>query len=126
MNTDYKDRNHKKWMGLKYAVQGVKHVFQTEKNFKTHFSMSIIVIILGFFLRVSLVEWAVLFTIMALVISLEMINSSIERIMDYLSPEWHSIVGDIKDIAAGAVLLAAVSSIIIGCLIFLPKLIALF
>ncbi|MCP3030350.1 diacylglycerol kinase family protein [Halobacillus sp. A1] len=119
MSMDYKGR---KLIGLRHALRGIQQVFRKERNLKIHLIISVVVIFFAAFLDVSLMEWAVLFGIIALVISLEMINSSIERVMDYLAPEWHASVGEIKDIAAGAVLVAAISSIIIGCIIFLPKL----
>ncbi|GGF07661.1 diacylglycerol kinase [Halobacillus andaensis] len=123
MNSDYKGR--KKWIGLSYALNGLKEAVREERNLKIHLIISFFVIVCSAWFQITAIEWIVLILIMALVISLEMINSSIERVMDFLAPEFHSSIGIIKDIAAGAVLIAAGSSIVIGLIIFLPKVMVL-
>ncbi|WP_101844322.1 diacylglycerol kinase family protein [Halobacillus sp. Marseille-P3879] len=124
MNSDYKGR--KKWIGLSFAINGIIAAFRNERNLRIHLIISIIVVVFGGIFKVSSLEWALLVLTIALVITLEMINSSIERVMNYLAPEVHHLVGAIKDIAAGAVLIAAISSIIIGFIIFLPKFMVMF
>ncbi|MCP3025643.1 diacylglycerol kinase family protein [Halobacillus sp. A5] len=124
MNSDYKGR--KKWIGLSNAFNGVKAAFQEERNLRIHGVIGFTAIILGLILRISPLEWTALILTIALVITLEMINSSIERVMNYLAPEVHPLIGAIKDIAAGAVLIAAISSIIIGFIIFIPKIMVMF
>ncbi|MFG6148483.1 diacylglycerol kinase family protein [Halobacillus sp. B23F22_1] len=123
MNSDYK--GHKKWIGLSYAFNGLKEAVREEKNLKIHLFISFLVILCSAWFQITAIEWIVLILIMALVITLEMINSSIERIMDFLAPEFNPLIGTIKDIAAGAVLIAAGSSIVIGLIIFLPKVMVL-
>ncbi|MFD1018794.1 diacylglycerol kinase family protein [Thalassobacillus hwangdonensis] len=123
MSSDLKGNNSNKgWIGFRVACAGIILVIRNERNFRIHLVAGAIVIIAGLLLRVSLLEWTVLLLTIAMVLSLEMINTSIERVMNHLSPEFHPAVGAVKDVAAGAVLVAAIFSIIIGMIIFLPKL----
>ncbi|WP_173916106.1 diacylglycerol kinase family protein [Halobacillus sp. Marseille-Q1614] len=125
MSTDLNARKRKYKIGFNHAFNGLKEVYRKEGNFKIHILAAVLAVLLGVVLKVSLIEWTVLTVIIVLVFALEMVNTSIERIMDYLAPERHPLVGEIKDIAAGAVLIAALGSVIIGCLIFIPKLMEL-
>lgn len=122
MSSDSNEAKKKKLIGFSFAFQGLWEVLKTERNFRIHLSVSAIVVLAGLLLDLAAWEWVAVITIMAMVIILEMINSVIERIMDFLSPEQHPLVGEIKDISAGAVLVAALASVIIACIIFLPKL----
>ncbi|KGP90501.1 diacylglycerol kinase [Pontibacillus chungwhensis BH030062] len=122
MSSGSNETKKKKLIGFSFAFQGVWKVLKTERNFRIHLSVSAIVVLAGLLFDLAAWEWVAVTTIMAMVIILEMINSVIERIMDFLSPEHHPLVGEIKDISAGAVLVAALASVIIACIIFLPKL----
>ncbi|GGD04548.1 diacylglycerol kinase family protein [Pontibacillus salipaludis] len=122
MSSGSNETKKKKLIGFSFAFQGLWEVLKTERNFRIHLSVSAIVVLAGLFFDLAAWEWVAVITIMAMVIILEMINSVIERIMDFLSPEQHPLVGEIKDISAGAVLVAALASVIIACIIFLPKL----
>ncbi|QSS98995.1 diacylglycerol kinase family protein [Pontibacillus sp. ALD_SL1] len=122
MSSGSNETKKKKLIGFSFAFQGVWEVLKTERNFRIHITVSAIVVLAGFLFDLAAWEWVAVTTIMAMVIILEMINSVIERIMDFLSPEHHPLVGEIKDISAGAVLVAALASVIIACIIFLPKL----
>ncbi|MFQ3542736.1 diacylglycerol kinase family protein [Halobacillus rhizosphaerae] len=125
MNSDSRDPK-KKSIGFRFAWNGIMEVARTERNFRIHLLAAGLVVAAGLVLSISLVEWAVLFTIIPLVLALEMVNSSIERVLNYLAPEIHPLVGIMKDISAGAVLIASLSSVIIALLIFLPKFLNLF
>ena len=103
-----------------HAVAGIVTASK-EQNLRFHLLSAIIVIIAGILTGLSLTEWMVLTIIMALVIGAELINTAIERVVDLSSPEIHPLAKDAKDIAAGAVLVFAVASVIIGLLVFLPK-----
>jgi undecaprenol kinase len=103
-----------------YAVVGIITASK-EQNLRFHLLSAMIVIITGIYTGLSLTEWIILTIVMALVIGAELINTAIERIVDLASPEIHPLAKDAKDIAAGAVLVFAVASVIIGLLIFLPK-----
>lgn len=103
-----------------YAFAGIR-VAAKEQNFRVHLIAVVLVIIAAAITRVSAVEWLVLVLTMTLVLSLEMINSAIEHVVDLATAEIHPLAKLAKDIAAGAVLIAAGASVIIGLIIFIPK-----
>jgi len=112
-----------KFLGsLKNARRGVKLAFAEEPNLRIHTAVALIVIVFGYFLQVSNTEWFVLILTMALVICLEMVNSIFERAIDMIQPSVNSYIKDIKDMMAATVLVAATASVIIGLIIFVPKL----
>lgn len=108
---------------FKYAFEGIKTTFQTEKNMKIHIAIMIFVIILGFLLKISSLEWIACLILFALVISAEMFNTVIETTVDLITKEKNELAKKAKDIAAGAVLVTAIFSAIIGLIIFVPKII---
>jgi len=116
-NFSFKKRLH----SFKYAFNGMGYIFKTQHNSLIHLFSAIAVFALGFILKVSLIEWCILVFAIGLVITAELINTSIEYLVDLCSPEYHEKAGKAKDIAAGAVLVTAIISIIIGLIIFLPK-----
>ncbi|WP_126344103.1 diacylglycerol kinase [Kurthia zopfii] len=105
---------------FKYALEGILSAMK-EQNFKFHLLAVVIVIIASVWTGISMVEWLVVISIMTLVLSLEMMNSAIEKVVDLVTTEIHPLAKLAKDLAAGAVLIAAIASVIIGCIIFLPK-----
>ncbi|MDX2301192.1 MAG: diacylglycerol kinase family protein [Microscillaceae bacterium] len=104
-----------------YAYRGVMHCLKTQHNAWIHLFISFWVIFFGFFFNISALEWAVLVLAMGLVLAAETFNTAIEEFVDWLSPQLHPKAGLVKDIASGAVLLAAISASLVGLLIFLPK-----
>lgn len=116
----------KKGIGFSFAWNGLIQIIKLEKNIKIHFFITVLVLCAGVFFHVSLMEWTILVLVVGFVLVTEIINSVIERVMDYLNPEIHPSAKLIKDISAGAVLLSAIISIVIGLIIFLPKCIELF
>lgn len=88
---------------------------------RIHLFSAVIVVIAGVLTGISITEWLVLIITIALVIGSEMINTAIEAVVNLASPEYHPLAKQAKDVAAGAVLVFAVASVIIGLLIFLPK-----
>ena len=109
-----------------YAGRGIKTVFTSEANMKIHLVIAAGVIICGFAFKINATEWSLCLLCMALVIGGEMMNTAIENVVDLASPEFHPLAGKAKDIAAGAVLICAIISVIIGLLIFAPKIWCLF
>lgn len=109
-------------LSFKYAVEGIFSAIKTEPNLKIHFIIVLIVILLGWFFMISTLEWIIVITMMGLVISLELTNTAIEAMIDYLIPNIHPVAKKVKDISAGAVLIASISALIIGLLVFLPYL----
>ena len=104
-----------------FALQGVRQVFTTEANMKIHLVFTVLVIICGFIFEISATEWMFCFLSFGLVISMEMMNTSIEKYVDLIKPEYNIDAGKAKDIAAGAVLISALFAAIVGLIIFVPK-----
>ena len=103
-----------------YAYNGIRSAL-SEQNMRIHFISAITVIIAGLLTGLAINEWLIIILVITLVIGAEMINSAIESVVDLSSPEIHPLAKQAKDIAAGAVLVFAIASVIIGLLIFLPK-----
>ncbi len=104
-----------------YAMNGIRLVFGKEPNMNIHLVFVVLVVVCGFIFHISITEWIVCALCFGLVISLEMVNSAIERLVNMVSPERQPQAGAIKDIAAGAVLVAAICAAIVGLVIFVPK-----
>lgn len=112
-------------LSFKYAFKGVFYVIRTQTNMRIHLILTLVALFLGWFLKINKIEWLFITLAIFAVLVSEMINTAIEEIMDLLYPKFNTKVGIIKDIAAGVVLLFAVFAIIIGVIIFLPKIINL-
>lgn len=121
------NHSHKKFSfarrikSFKYAFNGLKIVFREEHNARIHLFVSLIVIICGFVFKISIQEWIIVCFAIGLVISMEIINSAIENLSNFVSQEYHDLIKKVKDLSAAAVLISVVSSVIAGLLIFLPK-----
>ena len=105
---------------FEHAIEGIRTAFREERNMKCHIAALIAVTLLGFFTGLSAMEWALLVFCFGLVIGAEMINTAIERTVDLAMPHRHPLAKGAKDIAAGAVLVAAMVSVVVGTLIFIP------
>lgn len=106
---------------FQFAFYGIKELIR-ESHFKIHLIATGIVIIFGILFRINSLEWAVVWLSIGAVLTAEAINSAIETVCDLIMPSRHPLVKKIKDISAGAVLLAAGSAVAAGLFIFLPKL----
>lgn len=106
-----------------YAFQGIWSSFKSERNMKIHVFIMILVVLLGIFLHISVTEWMICVILFALVIGAELFNTSIEAVVDMISLEKSSQAKLAKDVSAGAVLVFAIASIIVGLIIFVPKII---
>ena len=104
-----------------YAFRGLNVFFRSAGNVRVHMLMTILVISGGFYYKINRSDWEILLICIGAVLSAEAFNTSIEWLMDHVSPEYHERAGQVKDIAAGAVLIVAITSAIIGCMIFIPK-----
>jgi diacylglycerol kinase (ATP) len=104
-----------------YAGKGIRSVFRSEANMKIHIIVATLVLICGFLFKISLTEWMLCLLCFGLVLGAEMMNTSIENVVNLVSPDQNPLAGKAKDAAAGAVLICAVFSAIIGLLIFIPK-----
>ena len=108
---------------IKFAIEGWWYVITTQKNTWVHSVVSILVIAMGFWLRLSLVNWAVIVLTIAFVWVVEAINTALEVLTDLLSPEYSHLAKASKDVSAAAVLIAAAASVVIGLLILGPPLV---
>jgi undecaprenol kinase len=126
MSMDSKDKNInlvKLFKSFTFALNGMIHVFRTEQNMRIHMIAALITLILAYILSIPKYEVIILLILIGIVISLEMINTSIERIVDLVSSEYHPLAKQAKDVAAGSVLVFSMIAVIIGFLIFLKPLI---
>ena len=109
-----------------YAFKGIGRTIRDERNIKIHLLATVLVVAFGFFLHISIAEWMICLILFGLVISLELVNTAIEATVDLVTEERKPLAGKAKDAAAGAVLVSAIMAAVIGSIIFLPKLAALF
>jgi diacylglycerol kinase len=105
-----------------FALQGANQFFSRQRNAKIQTVMGITAIALGFIVSITPYQWLLVLFCIGLVISLEMINSAIEIFCDMVTIDFHPKIKIIKDVAAGAVLVASIASLIIGLIIFIPAL----
>lgn len=111
---------------FKYAFTGIITSFKTERNMKIHILVMILVIIAGIILKVSILDWIILVIMFGLVISAELFNTAIETVVDMITKEKNEKAKIAKDVAAGAVLILAITSVIVGLIIFIPRIIIFF
>ncbi len=105
-----------------FAFAGIGWMVRTQRNAQVHVFITTVVVIAGFVLQVSTVEWLALILSIAVVLAFEALNSAVEAVVDLASPQLHLLAKRAKDAAAGAVLLVAIGAALVGCIIFLPKL----
>jgi diacylglycerol kinase (ATP) len=108
------------------AFRGIAFLFKSQSNARIELIIAGIVIIAGVLLKISIAEWIIILMCIALVLSMEGFNTAIEIIADKLHPEFDKEIGKAKDVAAGAVLIAAIVAALIGFVIFVPRLLYLF
>lgn len=105
-----------------YAWKGWKACVGKEQNLNSHLITSVIVIGLGVFFDITRTEWLAVVICIGLVLAAEIFNTAIERLVDLVSPQRHPLAGEVKDLAAGAVLVCAIAAMIVGLIIFIPYL----
>lgn len=118
-NTSKKNKLYKSFW---YAFAGIGNTILHERNMQIHCTVTILVVIFGFLLHISLVEWFFCIVLFALVMSLELVNTALEAVVDLVTQERKPLAKKAKDAAAGAVLMSAIMAAIIGGIIFFPKL----
>ena len=106
-----------------YAFQGIKVNILTERNLAIHFCVMLLVIVCGFTFKISTTEWLICILLFGFVITLELMNTAIETAIDICKPEINPKAKLAKDTAAGAVLVVAIVAVIVGIIIFGPKII---
>jgi diacylglycerol kinase (ATP) len=106
---------------IQYAVKGAVKLVTTEHSVMVQFSIGIAMIFAGIYFEISAAEWMFQTLAIGLVLCIEGLNTAIEKVADFIHPEYHQKIGFIKDIAAGAVFFAALTAIAIGSIIYVPK-----
>jgi diacylglycerol kinase (ATP) len=104
-----------------FAFKGAIQLITTEHSVIVQFSIALLLVITGFYFEISKEEWLFQTLATGLVLSVEGLNTAVEKIADFIHPEYHERIGFIKDIAAGAVFFAAITAVTIGCIIYIPK-----
>ena len=105
-----------------YAFKGIASLIKKEHNAWIHCTAIVLVTVCGFYFGITPTEWCTVVICFGVVLAAEGFNTAIERLVDLVSPGFHPIAGDVKDVAAGAVLICAIATAIVGGIIFLPYL----
>ncbi len=113
-------------LSFTYPIKGLRYAYRNEQNLAVDVGVALLVTIAGFIFKLNLVEWSILALTIGLVISCELINTAIEAVVDLVTEDYHPLAKVAKDTAAAAVFVFAIVAIIVGLIIFLPKVIALF
>lgn len=106
---------------FKYAAKGFWILITSEKSIITQVIIAIIMTIIGFIMNISATEWMFQIFAIALILVAESLNTGIEKLADFVHPDFHKEIGRIKDISAGASFFAAIFAVIIGLIIYIPK-----
>lgn len=109
-----------------FAVKGAFKLVTTEHSVMVQFTIGVLMTIAGFYFGITKEEWLIQTLTIGLVLGIEGLNTAVEKIADFIHPDYHKKIGFIKDIAAGAVFFAALTAIIIGCIIYIPYISHLF
>jgi diacylglycerol kinase (ATP) len=115
-------RPKNQWDSFRYAIEGIVHVFRTQKHMRAHFFIVALVLLLGMFCRLSPLQMAALLLVMSSVLVAEMINTAVETCVDMITQSYHPLAKLAKDIAAGAVLMTAIVAAVVGVILFYGKL----
>ena len=107
---------------FKYAYRGLARLLRTEPNFQVHSVAAVAVLIASWYFQLTAEEWGLIVLTIALVLLTEGINTAVEHLANYVQPAYAKEIAVVKDIAAGAVLLATLASVVVGSIVFGPKL----
>lgn len=110
---------------VKNCLDGISYITKNEKNFKREIAFGIIALILSYILKIDKIEFIIILTMICLVLTTEIINTAIERTVDLVTKEYHELARIAKDVSAGSVLVTSIFALIIGIIIFIPKIITL-
>lgn len=116
----------KRLQSFKFAFAGLRTLWQDEHNARIHIVAMLLVFVVGFLLRISMMEWCILALTVGFVIAVEALNSSLENLADAITEKPNEKIKKAKDLGAAAVLIAALISLVVGLIIFAPKIIELF
>ncbi|HBK83401.1 MAG TPA: diacylglycerol kinase [Flavobacterium sp.] len=107
---------------ITFAVKGAFKLISTEHSIMVQTTVSIMLVFCGFYFSITKIEWLFQTLAIGLVLSVESLNTAVEKIADFIHPDYNKRIGFIKDIAAGAVFFAVIAAVIIGCIIYIPYL----
>ncbi|HVJ50199.1 diacylglycerol kinase family protein [Desulfitobacterium sp.] len=110
------------WRSLGQAYRGIKYSWKTEKHFQFHIFAGSLVLAIAWWCQLTWVEWVLIILAIGSVIAAEVMNTAVELVVDLVQPNFHPIAGMAKDVSAGAVLVTALQSVVIGLFIFGPPL----
>jgi diacylglycerol kinase len=110
---------------FRFAWEGLVYAFRTQRNFRVHCAISLLVMLAGVWVGLAATQWAILAAVIGLVFQAELLNTALEAITDRASPDLHPLAKVAKDCAAAGVLVSAAAAVVVGALIFLPELAAL-
>ncbi len=110
---------------FRYAFEGIRYAFKTQRNFKIHAALAVIAILLGFVLQIDGPSWLAVTICIFCMFAAELINTSIESLVDLVSPGWSELAKRTKDCAAGAVSLVAIGSVVVAGIVYIPQIIRL-
>jgi diacylglycerol kinase (ATP) len=110
-----------RFKSMGFAFRGAIKLITTEHSVMVQSCLAVVMIIAGFYFEISHEEWLIQILAIGLVLGIEGLNTAVEKVADFIHPEYHERIGFIKDIAAGAVFFAAMTAIAIGCIIYIPK-----
>lgn len=120
-NRPYKNKNFLD--SFRYAAEGIATAFREERNMRIHVLSAISVIIVSYFLSLSVAEWLWILLVSFLVLIMEVLNTVIENLTDLVSPDYHPLAKIVKDMAAAIVLMTSFFALLVGSIILLPKMI---
>lgn len=112
----------KRIQSFRYAFQGIVTLFRDEHNARIHLFVFILVCIAGLLLKINLSEWMILLLVSGVVFALELVNTALENLCDFVSPQFQKQIKKAKDTAAAAVLVSAITAVVLGFIVFIPKL----
>ncbi|GEN84351.1 diacylglycerol kinase [Sporosarcina luteola] len=112
---------HPFFKSFQYAIKGILHGVRSERNLKFHVFAAAVVLSASYLTGLSANEWMIIIILIGGMIALELVNTAVEKVVDLITEDFHPLAGLAKDLAAGAVLVFAVCSAIIGMIIFIPK-----
>lgn len=110
---------------FKFAFQGLLSLVKNEHNARIHLLATILAIVLGIVMKINVTEWALLTIVIGLVFISELFNTAIEKLADFVHPEWNDQIKKVKDYAAAAVFISAIIALVAGGLIFIPRILAM-
>lgn len=108
---------------ISFAFKGLAILIKSENSIKTQLFIGVLMTICGFIFSISTTEWALQVICIGTILLAESLNTAVEKIANFIHPDYHKKIGVIKDVAAGAVAFAAIMAIIVACLIYIPKII---